>query len=228
MAGKSKCLYVELMYINKTLLLGIICIGLLLTSTVTQAAPVYDVFSVQLNSNNTVDPFNSGGSGFAGGTWFEYTDPTGGPNWWNQWFFNSPDIAGSKKIEWNILIEGDPISPVELAINYSNQNWLDPTQPPLPDLNEFIVRDTIFIGPAVGVISNINNPYLIPDYNPIWVSIDIRLIESVGGPVPESAGGFVFASGEIWHEHIPAIPEPAATTLCLIGLAAMAIRRRWA
>jgi hypothetical protein len=106
---------------------------------------------------------------------------------------------------------------VELAVNYSNQNWTYPVQPPLPDLNEFIFRETIFIGPPGGVISNIGNPYLIPDFNPIWISIDIRFF----GPVE----GSVFAAGEIWHEHIP-IPEPAATTLCLIGLAAMAIRRR--
>jgi hypothetical protein len=218
MAAKSKCLYVGVIRINKTLLLGVICIGLLLTSTVTQAAPVHDEFFVWLDPPNIIS--QGSGSGFAQGTWFEYTDPTAGPNWWNQWFFNSPDIAGSKEIEWNISIEGDiPIGLIELAINYSTQDWLDPAQPPLPDLNQFIVRESIFIGPPSGVISNIGDPLLIPDFNPIWVSMDIRILDPLIFPV--------LVTGEIWHEHIP-IPEPAATTLCLIGLAAMAIRRRCA
>jgi hypothetical protein len=68
MTGKSKCLYGGEICINKTLLLGVICIALLLTSTVTQAALVHDDFVVQLNPPNIVNPFNSGGSGFDGGT----------------------------------------------------------------------------------------------------------------------------------------------------------------
>ncbi|MCP3871889.1 MAG: hypothetical protein GY699_01885 [Desulfobacteraceae bacterium] len=95
---------------SKALLIGAICIGLLLTTTITQAAVVYDTFYVELSANNVVNRSNSGGTGFNNGEWFEYTDPAGGPNWWNQWFFNNRDIAGSKWIEWKIFPEGDPNS----------------------------------------------------------------------------------------------------------------------
>jgi hypothetical protein len=206
-------------YTYKAGFLGIIFLSLLTASFVAQATVVHDDFFVELDANNTV--IGGGGSGFDNGTWFEYRDPAGGPNWWNQWFFNSPDILGSKWIEWEIFPEGDPDAVMEVAINYSTVDWLDPSQPPLPDLNEFIVRESIFMGPAHGVFSNIGNPLIIPDFNPIWVSIDVRLLEP--GP-PDVAPLGVFVSGEIWHEHVP-IPEPTTLAMMGLGLAGIGYRR---
>lgn len=202
------------MQILKKLLLGV-CLGLLLTASVAQAGVVHSEFLVQLNPDNTVTPGPPAlNSGFDNGNWFEYTDPGGGPNWWNQWFFNSPDIPGSKWIEWDIFMEplGDPIGVIEVAINYSTRDWIDPNSPPLPDLNQHIIRESIYVGIPSCSISNIGDPLLIPDFNPIWVSIDIRVLQPM--PDPVSIGG------SIWHEHHP-IPEPS--TFVLLGIGGVAI-----
>ncbi len=210
------------MFVNKTLLLGAICIGLLLSPSVAQPSVVHDTFFVTLNPDNTVDQPSSGGSGFDGGTFFVYSDPAGGPNWWNQWFFNSPEILGSKTIEWQIGFEGvpdtEPPTVVEVAINYSSRDWLDPSTPPMPGDDPFIIRESIFIGsPGPGqVINNFGNPLLIRDFNPIWVSIDLRLLESSGFDA-------VLVGGEIWHEHHP-IPEPTSLIVwSLLGAIGIAV-----
>ena len=127
-------------------------------------------------------------------------------------------------------LEPFPVNPtVEVAINWSGPNWTDPGSPPLPDssanIDESIVRESIFTG-IVGDqpvdLSNLGDPIFIPDYNPIWVSIDVRTIN----PGDPGVSPIVQLTGELWHEHIP---EPATAVmglLCLCTAAVIRLRRR--
>ena len=202
------------MYVGKKLLLGVVCLGLWLTASVAQAGVVHDHFFAVLNTPNHVVQGSSGGSGFRFGTWFEYTDPDGGPDWWLQWFFNSPDISGSMSIDWFIDMEfGKPDEEIELAISWSDDNWLNLFGP--PQTPDDIVRQSIYIGRASGLIENRLDPFLIPDFNPIWVSIGIRGLSLTGIGPNGTAGPEIF--GEIRHEHHPPVPEPSSFVLLGIG-----------
>jgi hypothetical protein len=197
----------------------------LAAASVASAQVVHDDFFGDVDtSDNTV---TGGGTGFNNGEWFEYPQPTG-PTWWNQWFFNNERIEGSKRIEYDIQLtqlEPFPLDPtIEVVINWSGRNWTDPGTPPIPDASanpdEFIVRESIFTG-VVGeeplALSNLGDPIIIPDFNPIWVSIDVRTID------PGDPGGspIVQLTGEIWHEHIP---EPSTG---LMGLVMAAVVGYW-
>ena len=74
---------------------------------------------------------------------------------------------------------------------------------------------------------------MIPDYNPEWVSIDVRVYAweeiEMPGPLPEDPPMFewvpmqVNIDGDIWHE---CVPEPATLALMLFGgLALLRCRR---
>ena len=66
-------------------------------------------------------------------------------------------------------------------------------------------------------VRNISGEIIIPDYNPEWVSIDVRWDGAIGG------GSSVDISGTICHE---CIPEPAAFLLLAIGSLAVLKRKR--
>ena len=172
--------------------------------------------------------------------------PTGGPGvfivypWvmgrdigWNQWFYNDPPSEDrSKWIEYDITIAAVEIveAPdiIEVAINWSAMAYPEnPNEPPLEDPNGTLIeRYPIYHGPvsATAPITLISGgPIIIPDYNPEWVSIDIR-------PYDQGGGGMMWGPdmidvyGEIRHQ---CVPEPS--TLVLLAVAALAlvfIRRR--
>ena len=157
------------------------------------------------------------------GQFFEY--PQGvEPTWSNAWFFNGGPIVGSKWIEYYIELgpnEADVIT-AEIAINWSNENWLDAARPPTdPSEDPFIVRQTVHNGPVNPgfQIDNIGNPIEILDYNPLWVSYDVRVLEYNG------TNGNPFMGGDInlWHEHVP---EPGTMSLLALGGLAMLRRRK--
>lgn len=138
--------------------------------------PITDVFWA------TVDPTGfiyGGGSGYEGGYWYFYPE-TG---WWNQWFYDGYFDPERSKV---VLIEFDlqAFSPgyIEIALNYSTDLWPPGSpEPPLPGVDEeaFIERVTLLEGEVSALVGHHRIPYVIRDYNPEWVSIDIRPVDGV-------------------------------------------------
>ena len=166
-----------------------------------------------------------------GGDWYEYPQP-GANSWWNIWFENAGAIEGEKFIWYDITLDkftpsDDPVR-VEVAINWTTDGWTDPIDPPTWDNDanpeDYIVRQTVFrsvIDNPVTITSGgpedaLSFPIHIPEWNPLWVSLDVRTITGEGW------------KGEVtlWHEHVP---EPSsfvimAGLLTLGGI--MFVRRR--
>jgi hypothetical protein len=189
---------------------------LLLTGSAV-AQPVEDSWFVALDENNDLVPSLSGGSGYENGSWYFYPNTL----WYNEWFYNAPYDPDRWKI---IHIEFDadtlvdtPLFYLQLAVNWSTPEWSLQTppfdRPPLPgdepeDL--YIMRDTLLetdeftTSPQHFVFD-----YVIPDYNPEWVSIDVW------------GFNFQLTDGIIIHE---CVPEPGGLGLVVLGL--LALRRR--
>ncbi|MDD3731456.1 MAG: hypothetical protein PHU88_03670 [candidate division Zixibacteria bacterium] len=107
--------------------------------------------------------------------WYFYPE-TG---WWNIWFYDHPEVKNRFKDLWVFFfMEGGGF--IEFALNWSTPEWSltgnppgDPRVPPLPKVDEdlYIHREILYAGPAMG---QFEFPVTIPDYNPEWVSIDVR------------------------------------------------------
>jgi hypothetical protein len=123
-----------------------------------------------------------------------------------------------------MTLSGDEPQPgqVDVAINWSTMAYPRGTgHPPIPPLDpvleqEWIVRQPVFSGP-IGVGENrvISGTTIIPNFNPEWVSIDVRGM-NVG-----------VYNGQLIHE---CVPEPATLAMLLggglLGLL-VCLRRRW-
>ena len=141
--------------------------------------PITDWFAVGINPDGT---FNwGGGSGYNNGEWYYYPD-TG---WWNQWFYDHPFDPERDKVIYIVidLVELEPDLPsyIEFAVNYSMPEWSElghgEDYPPIPGAPGFIeelhiVRDTLLEGEVIEDFYEFR--YVIRDYNPEWVSIDVR------------------------------------------------------
>jgi len=163
--------------------------------------------------------YEGGGTGWNGGEWIWYPQ-TG---WWNQWFYDGrPDPERWKKIDFRIRIE--PALPdvgtdqrVALAINWSNLEFPQTGpdgRPPMADQEWAIERRVIFdelVSLPIEIRSEV--PFVIEEYNPEWVSIDVM--------VDQAAGDELLIDGEIWHE---CVPEPA--TMGLLAIAGLVLIRR--
>ncbi len=189
----------------------------------THAGQRCDQFFGLITANGVDD---GGGTGFDGpdpggeGDWIQYPNSGSGPPWYNQWFYNDPlSTSRSKEIYWDINLtpDGIPGDWVEIAINWSNENYNDPSSPPDPNQEAFIERLEIFNGPLSALGEHLQGFHLIEDYNPEWVSIDVRLITAEFG----SEG--VHIVGEICHE---CTPEPATMAVLAVGGLAVLRRRR--
>lgn len=124
------------------------------------------------------------GHGYNDGTWYYYPD-TG---WYRQWYYNQPyDTDRKGVLRYEVYIKAvDANRPAYAEINF---NWAKPEwyqqglgRPPLPkdaptadDEARFMQNrrvylvDNWFIGTIEPIVT-----FTIQDYNPAWVSIDIR------------------------------------------------------
>ncbi len=174
--------------------------------------PVVNSFWVGMDQSGQLVPGMSGGTDYYNGPggingWFWY--PSG---WWNIWFYNDPlDLTRYKEISimgsvWKL----DPGAPawVEIAINWSGPEW-PPGEPPPTE-----PTDEIHIERFPVVMSDLPNGYeifeffgfLIEEYNPEWVSVDVR--------------GFNFViwdnePGIIEHECLPSGQQSLDLSFCI-------------
>ena len=187
------------------------------------AEPITEAFYAEVDSFGAVG--YGTGDGYNGGTWYYYV--TTQDDWWSQWFYDHPPAPDRwKEIDVNGYLSAlDPFAGdgyAEVAINYTTEGYSNPSSPPLPGDDQYIVRETIWSGPLYWIVDDMNpdNPYpgveefwggtVIPDYNPEWVSIDIR-------------GQNFEISGLITHE---CIPEPATLSLLVLGGLGVLLKRK--
>lgn len=169
----------------------LVFVGLLLLAVPAFSQQVLDNFYVTIGAGTVVD---GGGTGFNGGEWYVY------PSMWiNEWFYDHPYDPTRGKIihvefDWVAM---DPLctTDIEVAVNWSTPEWsalgFGTAQPPLPGIDEslYIVRQSMldFCGTAAQVQHFVFD-YVIWDYNPEWVSIDVR------------GCNFVITNGMLLHE----------------------------
>ena len=194
-----------------------------------------DQFYGVLGVNGVSDGGGTGWSGDGGseGDWIPYPGDPGdpAPGWHNQWFYNDPlDTNRWKEIYWDIWLEslGADGDFVEVALNWSNEQY--PSGTGVPPENSaagelFIERFSLGqfdVGAGPGGVhlhrlEGTDLPFEILDYNPEWISIDVRVLTAAFG----TEG--VYIAGEICHE---CVPEPATMSLLALGGLAVIRRRR--
>ena len=160
--------------------------------------PRMNYFDVTLDPNGifvsgTGTNYYDGGNSENGWYFYENED------WWNIWFYDNPFSDERQKIAHiNFMVRRQVPIPfvngmLTLAINYSTP-LTPPGQPPLPPLTP--EDEELFIGRTILVNMPVTSDYgqpvmvdaVIPDYNPEWVSIDVR------------GFNFVIFDGQITHE----------------------------
>lgn len=208
---------------KKSILVSLsLCVLVALLTGPAAAVPVEDISFVEPTDDTFFIEFDgagelvaSGGSGYDGGAWDYYPNT----DWWNQWFYDDPlDPDASKLIDvWMTITPTGRRAWADIAINWSTDLYpSNPDSPPLPPLtpedeDTWIFRELIFSGEGFveSVHISLELPIVILDYNPEWVSIDIR------------GANITVTDGLIRHE---CIPEPA--TIALLGLGALSLLRR--
>jgi len=190
-------------------LMCLLVVGLM--AAIAFADPTTDTFYGSFTENNEM--IDGGGSGYAGGEWYYYENT----DWWNQWFYDDPPSWERwKKINYNVNITVEQPAVVDVVINWSTMDYPEnPGEPPIPPLDPtmedlYIHRELVWSG-EVETTKALCDEIIIPDYNPEWVSIDIRVDGGMGADV----------DGTICHE---CIPEPM--TLSLLGFGGFALLRR--
>ncbi len=185
------------------------------------------LFDITMTGDNELVAGSGNGYPNEQGEWYQY--PSG---WWNQWQYNDPfDPNRYKVIEYDILVtdlSGCPDTVIEIALNWSTPLWDEQGTglPPLPDDPNFeealhIERELIFSGNLAQLVGSPGGEAPLPgrfdilDYNPEWVSIDVRTSSGV-------INNAVSVSGTILHQ---CVPEPATLALLSVG-GVMALRRR--
>ena len=180
-----------------------------------------DTFFVTLDGDGEIT--SGGGSGYNQGEWYWYPNT----EWYNQWFYDHPFTYDKYKVidvAFDITFT-DVEGSATVCLNWSLPAWsaLQQTRPPLPsdcpDLPtelQYIGRsDALTLTPVsfaggLGPHHVVAPQFVIDDYNPEWISVDIR-------------GGDVVGSGVIEHD---CIPEPATLLLLCLGAGGAMLRRR--
>lgn len=129
---------------------------------------------------NLLEPLSGGTFDEPGedGIWYLYDQAPGGMDWWNIWFYNDPlDTNKIKKIRMGFWIQsynGSDPGLLNYVINWSDSTW-EGSGFPTPSEEQYIRRSPVN-GP---VIVNTGGPqwielyFIIPDFNPEWISVDI-------------------------------------------------------
>ena len=122
--------------------------------------------------------------------------------WWNA------DYDDTRWKEINVVLTITPVAPgpstADIVVNYSTDLWAaqpgSDVNPPLPSLTpqeetDYIVRvmDPVVWSGAVAQVEEVTVRIVVPDYNPQWVSLDVR-------------GTYVTIVGTMHHK---CIPKPA-------------------
>jgi len=130
------------------------------------------------------------GDGYGGGTWYYY--PATG--WWRQWFYNEPYSPNREGyLYYRVFITANDYSrsvSFDVYFNWVTPEWsrLGRNRPPLPDdaptasdedkymdSEELQALDSVFLGsPSSPGSVEPQKSWTIRQYNPDWVSIDIR------------------------------------------------------
>jgi hypothetical protein len=165
-------------------------LGLLLLSTVPASAQqVIDDFFVTVGSGVVTE---GGGSGYDNGTWYVYQS-----GWINEWFYDHPFDENRGKIvhiefDW-VALDPTCTTDIIVALNWSTPEWSalghGDALPPLPGENELLYILTFL--DECGTYPEIQHviwDYVIWDYNPEWVSIDVM------------GCNFIITNGIIVHE----------------------------
>jgi len=166
-------------------------IALLLFAIPVAADQIEDYFNVTVGAGTVLE---GGGTGFNYGEWYVY------PSMWiNEWFYDHPlDLERGKimHVEFD-YVALDPLCPTDLivALNWSTPAWsaqgYGTTQPPLPGCDEelYIVRHTMLdVCGNFPTVQQFSYDFIIYEYNPEWVSIDVR------------GCNFVITGGKLVHE----------------------------
>lgn len=171
-----------------------------------EAVPTADDFKITMDGQNAL--VSGGGSGWNSGQWVSYPD-TG---WWNQWFYDGkPDPNRWKRIDYDfdiVPLAGALGGDVTVVINYSTLQYQETGstgEPPVPPFSPgmepvLINRQRVaYQGAIPDTVTQVTGGFDIPDYNPEWISIDVRTADG-------EAVDTVTVEGDIWHECLPKPP----------------------
>jgi hypothetical protein len=172
--------------------------------------PITNQFSITIDSQGV--PVGGGGTGefsdplfpsdYNGWYYYPYTE------WWNIWFYDHPYDPDSYKvitISFNVSsFNPSSGSYLDFAVNWSAPAWSMITgveQPPIPSLvglneSQYIFRPTLQLWEGTIEPGQYQFSYIIPDYCPEWVSIDVR------------GYNFSVTQGTIVHECLSGTPPP--------------------
>jgi len=155
--------------------------------------PIVNPFYVVMDPGGMV--IDGAGADAFGDGWYFYPME----DWWNIWFYDHP-LDYNRYKELHLEVDVFPLEPgpsyVEIAFNWATDQWsLDQlpgdSAPPLPGVDEnlYIGRQIVFAmqDPEGHYIFD----HTLPDYNPEWVSVDIR------------GFNFIIPEGFIIHQCIP-------------------------
>ncbi|MCP4566177.1 MAG: hypothetical protein GY841_01215 [FCB group bacterium] len=154
-------------------------------------------FDISIDPNGNF--LNGSGSDFYGDGWYYYPPE----QWWNIWFYDhpyNPDRFKTIHIEFDAeIMDPSTMASLELAVNWSTAQWSidqppSDSMPPLPGTDE-----ALYIGRATQLNSEMFGghyvyDFTIPDFNPEWVSIDVR------------GFNFLISNGRITHECVSSEP----------------------